>query len=270
MKRILLASVAALGLAGTASAADLAVKAPPLVPVFTWSGCYLGANAGWIGGNDAYTLQPAGLWASRFRSRRLQRNDVYHSYKQNDFERHCGRPVWLPVAMGRLGSRRRVGLQLERPEGKQWLYISRPRWIWTGLIPARIHPQAARLVLDGARAPRLGDLGPCPRLWNGRPGRRRCRLLYDVNSGGQLLGTGLPLTITSAPIARSALAGPLAAASSGPSPTIGPSRPSSCISTSARSTTSRRTYSCGNACADRRAATGTPTSRRRNMWRALV
>ena len=63
MKRILLASVAALGLAGTASAADLAVKAPPLVPVFTWSGCYLGANAGWIGGNDAYTTNPGGLWA---------------------------------------------------------------------------------------------------------------------------------------------------------------------------------------------------------------
>jgi outer membrane immunogenic protein len=56
MKRILLASVAALGLAGTASAAELAVRAPaPLpVPLFTWTGCYLGINGGWIGGNDDY------------------------------------------------------------------------------------------------------------------------------------------------------------------------------------------------------------------------
>ena len=84
MKRILLASVAALGLAGTASAADLAVKAPPLVPVFTWSGCYLGANAGWIGGNDAYTLQPAGLWGTVPGFTPAVRNEVYHSYKQND------------------------------------------------------------------------------------------------------------------------------------------------------------------------------------------
>ena len=58
MKRILLASVAALGLAGTASAADLAVQAPAVVPLFTWTGCYLGINGGWIGGNDDYTTSP--------------------------------------------------------------------------------------------------------------------------------------------------------------------------------------------------------------------
>ena len=55
MKRMLLAGVAALGLIGAASAAYLAVKAPvAYVPVFTWSGCYLGANGGWIGGRDDY------------------------------------------------------------------------------------------------------------------------------------------------------------------------------------------------------------------------
>jgi outer membrane immunogenic protein len=55
MKRILLTAVAALALVGTASAADLAVKAPvAFVPVFTWTGCYLGANGGWIGGKDDY------------------------------------------------------------------------------------------------------------------------------------------------------------------------------------------------------------------------
>jgi outer membrane immunogenic protein len=55
MKRILLASVAALGLAGTASAADLAVRAPVVyAPVFTWTGCYLGVNGGWIGSDESY------------------------------------------------------------------------------------------------------------------------------------------------------------------------------------------------------------------------
>ena len=55
MKRILLASVAALGLAGTASAADLAVRAPVPVPLFSWTGCYLGINGGWIGSNHDYS-----------------------------------------------------------------------------------------------------------------------------------------------------------------------------------------------------------------------
>jgi outer membrane immunogenic protein len=55
MKKILLASVAALGLAGTASAADLAVRTPAPVPLFTWTGCYLGVNGGWIGGRDKFS-----------------------------------------------------------------------------------------------------------------------------------------------------------------------------------------------------------------------
>ena len=54
MKRILLASVAALGLVGTASAADLAVAPVAYVPVFTWTGCYLGANGGWISEKSTY------------------------------------------------------------------------------------------------------------------------------------------------------------------------------------------------------------------------
>jgi outer membrane immunogenic protein len=59
MKRILLAGVAALALGGTAFAADLAVKAPvAYVPLFTWTGCYLGANGGWIGGRDGYRTEP--------------------------------------------------------------------------------------------------------------------------------------------------------------------------------------------------------------------
>ena len=53
MKKILLASVALFGFAGAASAADLPVRAAPpapiiaAVPVFTWTGFYVGVNAGY-------------------------------------------------------------------------------------------------------------------------------------------------------------------------------------------------------------------------------
>ena len=42
--------LAATGLAGPASAADMAVKAPPPAPlpvIYNWSGFYIGANGGW-------------------------------------------------------------------------------------------------------------------------------------------------------------------------------------------------------------------------------
>lgn len=54
MRKLLFASVAALALGGTASAADLAVAPVAYVPAFTWTGCYLGANGGWIGSNESY------------------------------------------------------------------------------------------------------------------------------------------------------------------------------------------------------------------------
>jgi len=52
MKKLLMAAVglAALGMAAPASAADMAVKAPPPAPVvaiYNWSGFYIGGNGGW-------------------------------------------------------------------------------------------------------------------------------------------------------------------------------------------------------------------------------
>ncbi|MGY2902578.1 outer membrane protein [Bradyrhizobium sp. URHC0002] len=52
MKKILMVAlgIAALGLAAPASAADMAVKAPPPAPlpvIYNWSGFYIGANGGW-------------------------------------------------------------------------------------------------------------------------------------------------------------------------------------------------------------------------------
>jgi len=49
MKKIIAIAAALLGTASVASAADMAVKAPPYaapVPVFTWTGCYVGVHAG--------------------------------------------------------------------------------------------------------------------------------------------------------------------------------------------------------------------------------
>jgi outer membrane immunogenic protein len=50
MKKLLVSSIAALGLIGTpALAADMAVKAPPPapVPVYSWTGFYIGGNVGY-------------------------------------------------------------------------------------------------------------------------------------------------------------------------------------------------------------------------------
>src|SRR5262249_51215334 len=63
MKKLLLGSVAtgALIAAGSANAADLAVKAPrvapvaPPVPVFSWTGCFVGAHVGWGWGRHDVT-----------------------------------------------------------------------------------------------------------------------------------------------------------------------------------------------------------------------
>ncbi len=59
MKRFLLATVALAALAAPAAAADLATKYPVkavAVPVFSWTGFYIGANAGYGGDKFNYDL----------------------------------------------------------------------------------------------------------------------------------------------------------------------------------------------------------------------
>lgn len=59
MRRLLLSSVALIGLTSLASAADLYVKAAPApIPVSTWTGCYVGGHAGYgkEESNDQYTF----------------------------------------------------------------------------------------------------------------------------------------------------------------------------------------------------------------------
>ena len=56
-RELCLASVYALALTGVAGAADLTVKAPivPPVPVFSWTGVYLGIGGGAGWGNNEYS-----------------------------------------------------------------------------------------------------------------------------------------------------------------------------------------------------------------------
>src|SRR5215218_5627268 len=70
MKKILLSSVALLGLTAGAMAADLPSRVAPApvfaaVPVFTWTGFYVGVNAGygWQDNNDGSVFVPAGTIA---------------------------------------------------------------------------------------------------------------------------------------------------------------------------------------------------------------
>jgi outer membrane immunogenic protein len=55
------AALSAVGLVNVASAADLPVKAPPIVPVvYNWTGCYIGANGGWKWGRFNESVDTAG------------------------------------------------------------------------------------------------------------------------------------------------------------------------------------------------------------------
>lgn len=64
MKRFLLATVALAALSAPAAAADLATKYPVKaipVPVFSWTGFYIGANVGYGGDKSTYDLNWAGV-----------------------------------------------------------------------------------------------------------------------------------------------------------------------------------------------------------------
>jgi outer membrane immunogenic protein len=67
--RILSVTIATLALGASAYAADIAPPpvykaAPPLPPVYSWSGFYIGANAGFGGNNTTYSATVAGIPAS--------------------------------------------------------------------------------------------------------------------------------------------------------------------------------------------------------------
>ena len=66
MHRLSIAVIAAstMAFAQIAAAADMPAKAPHYAPgpapIFSWSGCYVGANAGWMGNNSTLNSRPSG------------------------------------------------------------------------------------------------------------------------------------------------------------------------------------------------------------------
>ena len=94
MKRFLLATVglvALVGMAAPASAADMAVKAPPPppVPIFSWTGFYIGGNGGWGQSNNCWDfVDVAGLFISdgcRSRSGGLAGGQIGYRWQTNQF-----------------------------------------------------------------------------------------------------------------------------------------------------------------------------------------
>ena len=84
MKRFLLATVALAALSAPAAAADLATKYPVKaipVPVFSWTGFYIGANVGYGGDKTSYDVNWAGVPLADLRTndgaRPFQRDDVW-------------------------------------------------------------------------------------------------------------------------------------------------------------------------------------------------
>src|ERR1700730_9453736 len=65
MKKFLLGTVGlvALGMSAPASAADMAVKAPPppvVAPIYNWGGFYIGGNGGWGQSHNCWDFIPVG------------------------------------------------------------------------------------------------------------------------------------------------------------------------------------------------------------------
>src|SRR5712671_5345055 len=54
MKKLLLGSFVALAMGGAAMAADMPLKAPPPVAVFSWTGCYVGIEGGGAWGRSKH------------------------------------------------------------------------------------------------------------------------------------------------------------------------------------------------------------------------
>lgn len=68
MKKLFLANVAlAVLIAAPAMAADMPIKGPPVYKApFSWTGCYAGFNAGYIGALDRYDNSPSGAYSTIF------------------------------------------------------------------------------------------------------------------------------------------------------------------------------------------------------------
>ena len=217
---------------GTARAADLPVKAPPPAPVFNWTGCYVGGYVGGARSDGDMTFTDLGN--AQFRSYSggiiAGRAEDRHSWSAGSDSSFIGGGTfgcnWQPV-----GSPFVLGLEGE----------------------------AGYMKLEGAafdplRSPTLrattpdvfgsGKVGDWYGMITGRLGYAWDRTLFYVKGGAafvQVRGSVVDNCQTVRPAAATGLSQPetpatqlrpghLAAASNGPSSTIGALRPSTCSS----------------------------------------
>src|SRR5262249_30920796 len=159
MKKLFLGSVAlvALGLAAPAAfAADRAVPAyappPPPAPVYTWTGCYVGASAGYSGGrsehtttgNSLLTTQPGGVpTLARFPAGSSIAGDLNLSGFIGGFEGGCNYQVgaWgfgVEVdgsATNKEGQNFETGLVPFLASMANWISQTQERWVGTAPCP---------------------------------------------------------------------------------------------------------------------------------------
>src|SRR5436190_3456848 len=91
MKKILLSAIALAALTGSATAADMAVKAAPppmVVPVYNWTGFYIGANGGWGQSHNCWDyVLPGPVFSDgcRDRSGGLLGGQIGYRWQSNQF-----------------------------------------------------------------------------------------------------------------------------------------------------------------------------------------
>ncbi len=150
MKKILLAGVAALGFGSVASAADLParmpVKAPPIIaPVFSWTGCYIGAHVG-------------GAWM------RKEWSDPFLGPGMNPFNSHDGSGV---MAGGQIGCDYQVA---------NWVFGIEGQGSWTDLKASSVDPLGTNET-DHSELDAIGSV-------TGRIGYAWDRALFYAKGGG--------------------------------------------------------------------------------------
>jgi len=92
MKKLLLSAIALVSLTGSAVAADMAVKAappPPVIPIYNWTGFYIGANGGWGTSHSCWNFEilagPLLTDGCRDRSGGLIGGQVGYRWQSNQF-----------------------------------------------------------------------------------------------------------------------------------------------------------------------------------------
>ena len=181
LKSIALAAVASLALAGTAAAADLPRRAaPPVfapVPVFTWTGFYLGINAGYaFSEND--TIRTTGI--NNLGARRRQPSEQRHQRPAPWRPSPCSRKASPAAARSAttISSPRARGIVVGVEADAQYTDLQRHQRrdiVHAGLQPERPDqhlPHRARLPRHRARPHRL-RLRPGPRVRHRRLRLRR-------------------------------------------------------------------------------------------------